>query len=82
MVTQLIKNKDPVTEVLDETCANHNIAQLSHTEWQKLKTLRNLLQPLEQASTELGGQSYVSSSILLPIMYHLVKLQVRMTQVT
>ena len=41
---------------------------------EKLRKVRDLLAPLEAATQRLGGEKYVSASIALPELNHLLKL--------
>lgn len=48
-----------------------NIASLTEGEWEKLRILKGLLLPCKQATEDLGGDTYVSCSITIPLVSHL-----------
>ncbi|XP_053293967.1 zinc finger BED domain-containing protein 4-like [Pleuronectes platessa] len=69
MVKRLIGNKDAVTAALDQH--NHKLVMLTQQEWDKLQRLESLLDPCKYVTEILGGEAYVSCSVVLPALCHL-----------
>ena len=59
-------------ESIDDFLTNRPITGLSAIEWEKLKILCALLKPCKEASDQLGGERYVSASVVLPHIAHLL----------
>lgn len=59
---------------IDELLIDRPIQSLTEDEWTKMKTMCSLLKPCKDVTTALGGEQYVSSSITLPLLAHLVHL--------
>ena len=71
MVQRLLLNKDAVLVRLNDH--PNNVTIPSEGEWAKLSVLEKLLLPLEEASTMIGGEKYITASIVLPMFTHLKK---------
>lgn len=71
MITRLLSLKDAVLESLANH--SHNISALKDSEWTKLQVTQKLLSPCEKASELLGGEHYVTISVILPIIAYLKK---------
>lgn len=71
MITRLLKHKENVLAVLDET-PSHKLTLLTENDWARLRGLAAILEPLEQASVQLGGEKYSSCGVVLPLLSHLL----------
>ncbi|XP_065652748.1 E3 SUMO-protein ligase ZBED1-like [Hydra vulgaris] len=69
MLRRMLKHKKAITVTLDEQ--NHHFQTLTEREWEKMEKIADVLQPCKVASELLGGNKYVSSSVVLPIICHL-----------
>lgn len=65
MITRLIIQREPVCEWL---LTQSGLNTLNESEWKKLEVMRDLLQPCEQVCKLLGGESYVTASVVLPAL--------------
>ncbi|XP_028425734.1 zinc finger BED domain-containing protein 1-like [Perca flavescens] len=71
MVKRIQRNKSPLTTTLAQQ--NSNIATLTTQELAKLQMLEELLEPCRYVSELLGGEQYVSCSVVLPALCHLFR---------
>lgn len=71
MVVRLLDIKDDLLEIMENH--NHDLILPTDSDWTKLSVLKGLLKPCEEAIKLLGGDKYVTASIVLPIMAHLKK---------
>ena len=69
MLRRMLKHRKAITVTLDEQ--NHRLQTLTEREWEKMEKIADVLQPCKVASELLGGNKYVSSSVVLPIICHL-----------
>nr|XP_024657016.1 zinc finger BED domain-containing protein 1-like [Maylandia zebra] len=69
MVKRLIRNQTAVTATLDKQ--KHKLVLLTPPEWDKLQRLETLLEPCRYVTELLGGEAYVSCSVVLPAFCHL-----------
>ena len=69
MIQRLLANKDAVIQSL--ALHRHNVIPLAGSEWNKLSGIQKLLEPCEKASKILGGEKYVTISVVLPILAYL-----------
>ena len=49
----------------------HSITLLTDSKWDKLRVIEKLLQPCERVSCMLGGEKYVTVSVVLPLRAYL-----------
>jgi hypothetical protein len=71
MITRLLQHKEAVITNLSQH--KHNLNLPSDAEWSKLEAFKQQLSPCEKASELLGGQCYVTNSVVLPIVCFLKK---------
>ena len=71
MISRLLLNKESVLKSLSSH--KHSLPLLPDAEWHKLGNIQKLLSPVEQLCTFLGGQSYSTISVVLPVMNYLRK---------
>lgn len=69
MIQRLLINKDALIE--DLSAHTHGLTLLTESDWCKLVSLEKLLQPCERASKLLGGEHYVTLSVVLPVLAYL-----------
>lgn len=72
MIEQILQNKEAVEATLNDSSHKHTLALLTDAEWAKLRILKSLLEPLCYATDLLGGEKYVSCSVILPTFCHLL----------
>ncbi|XP_072246410.1 E3 SUMO-protein ligase ZBED1-like [Leuresthes tenuis] len=70
MVSRLLCNREAVQATLDQQ-NNHRWVMLTEAEWGKLQRLEVLLEPCRYVTELLGGEAYVSCSVVLPAFRHL-----------
>lgn len=70
MISRLLKHKDALNEYLKDK----SLTGLTESEWHKLQSIAEVLKPCKTATEHLGGEKYVSSSILLPVTAELLYL--------
>ncbi|XP_048844730.1 E3 SUMO-protein ligase ZBED1-like [Brienomyrus brachyistius] len=70
MITQLLRNKD----ALEATMAprENSPEMLTDGEFGKIEMLKKLLEPCKYVAELLGGEGYVSCSVVLPALCHLL----------
>lgn len=76
MINRLIEQREPVCAILN----NRDIIslklatdlELSLTQWNMLEQLNKLLEPLEKATTMLSTETYISISLVRPVIFSLV----------
>lgn len=73
MIERLVANKDPVLAVLQHPDHKHQLAILTDGEWEKLRVVQSLLEPCRYATEMLGGEQYVSCSVVLPMLCYLFR---------
>ncbi|XP_030247727.1 zinc finger BED domain-containing protein 1-like [Sparus aurata] len=71
MVKRIQRNKSALTTTLAQQ--KSNIAMLTAQELDKLQKLEDLLEPCRYVTELLGGEQYVSCSVVLPALCHLVR---------
>ena len=71
MIQRLVRNKEPVMAVLSDAQHKHQLALMSDADWKKLRVLQMVLDPCRYAMELLGGEHYVSCSVVLPALCHL-----------
>ena len=76
MIERLLRNKEPVIATLAAPSHKHSLNLLTEAEWEKLRTLKMLLEPCRYATVVLGGEKYVSCSVVLPIVTYLRRFMV------
>ncbi|XP_061892294.1 E3 SUMO-protein ligase ZBED1-like [Entelurus aequoreus] len=69
MVKRIIPNQAAIKATLDQQ--QHNLVMLTPAEWDKLQRLETLLEPCRYVTQILGGEAYVSCSVVLPALCHL-----------
>ncbi|XP_065099150.1 E3 SUMO-protein ligase ZBED1-like [Paramisgurnus dabryanus] len=69
MVKRLSRNKEAVIAALDNQ--EHKLVLTTAAEWDKLQRLEALLEPCRYVTELLGGEAYVSCSVVLPSLCHL-----------
>ncbi|XP_075884650.1 E3 SUMO-protein ligase ZBED1-like [Nelusetta ayraudi] len=70
MVSRLLRNQEAVQATMDQR-NNHRLVMPTEAEWGKLQRLEVLLEPCRYVTELLGGEAYVSCSIVLPAFRHL-----------
>ncbi|KAE8295701.1 hypothetical protein D5F01_LYC06636 [Larimichthys crocea] len=71
MVKRIQRNKSPLTTTLAQQ--KSKIAMLTDQELDKLQKLQELLDPCRYVTELLGGEQYVSCSVVLPALRHLFR---------
>lgn len=71
MISRLLTHKDAILQSL--STHKHNLTLPTEVEWTKLSFLQKLLLPCEKVCKLLGGEKYVTASIVLPIVAYLKK---------
>ena len=69
MIQQFIRNKAAVSAVFDNPHHKHNLFLLNESEWEKLRIMETLLEPCHYATELLGGERYISWSVVLIIHF-------------
>ncbi|XP_023805591.1 zinc finger BED domain-containing protein 4-like [Oryzias latipes] len=69
MVKRVSRNKEAVIAALDNQ--EHKLILPTAAEWDKLQRLETLLEPCRYVTELLGGEAYVSCSVVLPSLCHL-----------
>ncbi|KAK3505562.1 hypothetical protein QTP70_021899, partial [Hemibagrus guttatus] len=69
MVSRILRNRDPLMAAL--THHNHKLSLITSAEFDKLDRLEKLLEPCRYIMELLGGEKYVSCSVVLPALCHL-----------
>ncbi|XP_076864022.1 E3 SUMO-protein ligase ZBED1-like [Brachyhypopomus gauderio] len=69
MISRLLKNQEAIKATLSHQ--KHKLVMLTASEWDKLKKLETLLEPCRYVTELLGGETYVSCSVVLPAFCHL-----------
>ncbi|KAK7156930.1 hypothetical protein R3I94_006851 [Phoxinus phoxinus] len=69
MVKRVSRNKEAVIATLDNQV--HKLVLPTAAEWDKLQRLETLLEPCRYVTELLGGEAYVSCSVVLPSLCHL-----------
>lgn len=70
MLCSLLENREPITETMIQQ--KINIKLLNSADWEKLSALQNVLKPCLDVTELLGGEKYVSASVVLPAIAYLV----------
>ncbi|XP_015463706.3 E3 SUMO-protein ligase ZBED1 [Astyanax mexicanus] len=71
MISCLLKNQDAIIATLNQQ--KHKLDMLTASDWDKLKRLETLLEPCRYVTELLGGETYVSCSVVLPALCHLYR---------
>ncbi|XDV29398.1 hypothetical protein PO909_032532 [Leuciscus waleckii] len=71
MISRLLQNQEPVKVTLAKQ--KHKLTMLKGhcVEWDRLQRLETLLKPCRYVTELLGGETYVSCSVVLPALRHL-----------
>ncbi|XP_068197082.1 E3 SUMO-protein ligase ZBED1-like [Antennarius striatus] len=69
MISQYLRNHEAVNATL--ATEKHKLAALTNLECDRLQKLEFVLEPCKYVTELLGGESYVSCSVLLPALCHL-----------
>nr|XP_047126356.1 E3 SUMO-protein ligase ZBED1-like [Hydra vulgaris] len=69
MIKSVRRNEQPLSDVL--TTHNTKVAMPTPAEMDKLQRLEKLLEPCRYVTELLGGETYVSCSVVLPALCHL-----------
>uniref|UniRef100_A0A3P9K018 HAT C-terminal dimerisation domain-containing protein n=1 Tax=Oryzias latipes TaxID=8090 RepID=A0A3P9K018_ORYLA len=69
MFKRVSRNKEAVIAALDNQ--EHKLILPTAAEWDKLQRLETLLEPCRYVTELLGGEAYVSCSVVLPSLCHL-----------
>lgn len=73
MIERFLKQKDALLAVLRSHNHKHNLSLPTEAELDKLRLLKALLEPCKTATELLGGEKYVSCSVVLPCLMYLSK---------
>ena len=68
MMTRLLTEREPVCLWLDKHFPN---LKLNESDWRKLEVMSNVLKKCEEVCTLLGGENYVTASVVLPACAYL-----------
>ena len=71
MIQRIVDNKEPVLALLADPQHKHSLALPKEADWEKLRILQSLLEPCRYATELLGGERYISCSVILPTFCHL-----------
>ncbi|XP_033933242.1 E3 SUMO-protein ligase ZBED1-like [Pseudochaenichthys georgianus] len=71
MISRLLKNQEAVKATLAKQ--KHKLTMLTTAEWDRLQRLETLLKPCRYVTELLGGETYVSCSVVLPALRHLTR---------
>ncbi|XP_071376199.1 E3 SUMO-protein ligase ZBED1-like [Centroberyx affinis] len=71
MISRLLKKQEAVKATLGRQ--KHKLVMLTTSEWDKLQRLETLLEPCRYVTELLGGETYVSCSVVLPALCHLYR---------
>ncbi|KAK0133862.1 hypothetical protein N1851_030605 [Merluccius polli] len=66
MIKRVQPNKDPLKATLAQQ--KHNLAMLTSADYDRLPKLETLLEPCRYVTDLLGGDKYVSCSVVLPAL--------------
>ncbi|KAK0140307.1 Zinc finger BED domain-containing protein 1 [Merluccius polli] len=69
MIKCLNRNKAAIRATLDQQ--HRKLVMLTPPEWDKLQRLSTLLEPCRYVTEILGGEAYISCSVVLPALSHL-----------
>nr|CAD7398571.1 unnamed protein product [Timema cristinae] len=67
MLQRLVEMKGPIAAELAQS--EHNIEPLTNADWAQAKGVLEVLEPLAQATKEISGDSYPTSSMVIPILH-------------
>ncbi|XP_078111814.1 E3 SUMO-protein ligase ZBED1-like [Sander vitreus] len=73
MITRLEKNKDALRAILDLHQQRSTPAFLTNAEFEKIKKLETVLEPCRYVTELVGGEQYISCSVVLPALCHLFR---------
>ena len=71
MIQRIVDNKEPVLATLSDPQHKHSLALPKEADWEKRRILQSLLEPSRYATELLGGERYISCSVILPTFCHL-----------
>ena len=71
MIKSLLVNRASLDILLTSDDHKHYLCLLSDSEWTRLSSIAEVLEPVEIATTFLGGEKYASLSTVLPVLAHL-----------
>ncbi|XP_041960437.1 E3 SUMO-protein ligase ZBED1-like [Alosa sapidissima] len=69
MISRLLENQEAIKATLSRQ--KHKLTMLTTSEWDKLQRLKTILEPCRYVTELLGGETYVSCSVVLPALCHL-----------
>ncbi|XP_051236252.1 E3 SUMO-protein ligase ZBED1-like [Dicentrarchus labrax] len=69
MISRLLKNQEAIKATRSRQ--KHKLTMLTTSEWDKLQRLEAILEPCRYVTELLGGETYVSCSVVLPALCHL-----------
>nr|XP_054591422.1 E3 SUMO-protein ligase ZBED1-like [Nothobranchius furzeri] len=69
MVKRVRRNRDALHTTLSQQ--KHNLALPTNAEYEKLAKLEKMLEPCRYITELLGGENYISCSVVLPALCHL-----------
>ncbi|RVE67765.1 hypothetical protein OJAV_G00085120 [Oryzias javanicus] len=70
MISRLLQNREAVRAALEQQNNNRPVVP-TEAEWEELQRLELLLEPCRYVTELLGGEAYVSCSVVLPAFRHL-----------
>ncbi|XP_071754854.1 E3 SUMO-protein ligase ZBED1-like, partial [Centroberyx gerrardi] len=70
MITRLQRNKDALRAKLDLHQQRSTPVMLNNAEFEKIKKLETLIEPCRYVTDLLGGEQYISCSVVLPALCH------------
>ena len=71
MMTRAAKHQASITEFLSSRSA---ISNLTDAEWEKVRQMSKLLKPIKESMAALGGEGYVTTSVVLPEIHYLKRI--------
>ena len=74
MIERLLVNREAIVATLTDPEHKHKLTLLTDAEWEKLRLLQTLRDPCRYATMLLGGETYVSCSVILPTICHLLRI--------
>jgi len=73
MIERFLKQHEALLSVLRNPSHKHKLSLPTEAELEKLRVLKTLLEPCKRATELLGGEKYVSCSVVLPCLMYLLK---------
>jgi hypothetical protein len=66
-----VANKEAVLKTITQPGHKHSLTLPTERDWEKLRLIEKVLDPCRYATELLGGEQYVSCSMILPTICHL-----------